>query len=133
MEGVVFMNSFTLNPIFSDNMVLQREKPIKIFGESSVKNTITVSVAGHTTTVRDVVGNWVAIIPPMEATTECEITVSSNNPLDQKIIIKNVAIGEVWIAGGQSNMEFSLKYDIDAKESIATSNNPSIRFFDSPK
>jgi sialate O-acetylesterase len=127
------MNSFTLNPIFSDNMVLQREKPIKIWGESSVKNTITVSIAGHTTTIRDVVGNWFAILPPLEATNECEVTVSSSNPSDETIIIKNVAIGEVWIAGGQSNMEFSLKYDTDAKESISTSDNPLIRFFDCPK
>jgi sialate O-acetylesterase len=127
------MNSFTLNPIFSDNMVLQRQKPMKIWGESSVNNTITVSIANHTTTVSAVAGNWMAILPPMEATTECEITVSSNNPTDRKIVIKNVAIGEVWIAGGQSNMEFPLKFDVDAKESIVTSDNSSIRFFDCPK
>jgi sialate O-acetylesterase len=127
------MNSFSVDIIFTDNMVLQREKPIKIWGKSSVENTITVSIGIHTTTVGAEVGEWVAHLPPMEATTECEITISSNNPSDQKIIIKNVAIGEVWIAGGQSNMEFPLKFDAEAKESIATSDNSSIRFFDCPK
>lgn len=127
------MNSFHLYPIFSDNMVLQRGKSIKIFGKSDVINTISVNIGNHSTVLEEVLGDWVAILPPMEATTECEVIVSSNIQSDEKVVLKNVAIGEVWIAGGQSNMQFPLKFDADANVSIATSAHPSIRFFDCPE
>jgi sialate O-acetylesterase len=127
------MNTFKLASIFSDNMVLQRNKSVKVWGESEENNLITVSIDTIEVTVQAQNGKWIAELPPMEASEACEIRVSSNNEKDYQIIIKNVAIGEVWIAGGQSNMQFELKYDEDGKEAISSANNLDIRFYDCPK
>lgn len=127
------MNSFNLISIFSHNMILQRDKQIRIWGESQENNLITVSINDIEVTVKAENGKWRAILPPMQANESCEMRVSSNNPNDYEIVIKNVAIGEVWVASGQSNMEFLLKFDAESKEVIPQANNPHIRFYDCPK
>ncbi len=127
------MNTFNLADIFSDHMVLQRNKPIRIWGESEDSRTITVSINDSKVITEARNGRWSAILPPMEAGDACEILVSSNHPADRQIVLKDVVIGEVWIAGGQSNMQFELKYDAEADETIKSANNPDIRFYDCPK
>ncbi|HZG87979.1 sialate O-acetylesterase [Paenibacillus sp.] len=127
------MNSFRLANIFSDHMVLQRDKPIKIWGESADNQTIFVKINFTEVTAEVKDGKWAVELPPMAACESCELRVSSSNPVDQEIIVHNVAIGEVWVAGGQSNMEFDLKSDIESDESIRLADNPFIRFYDCPK
>lgn len=127
------MNSFNLAKIFSDNMVLQRNKEIKLWGESDDGNSITVSINNTEVTVEAQNAKWTAVLPPMEANENCEVRVHSNNSADSEIVIKNVAIGEVWIAGGQSNMEFFLREDAEGKELIPSVKNANIRFYDCPK
>jgi sialate O-acetylesterase len=131
MEAVKTTN-LSLAKIFSDNMVLQRDKEIKIWGHSNDNHAVTVVLGDNQVTVNPVNGVWESVLPPMQATESCELRVISYET-DEQILVRNIAIGEVWIAGGQSNMEFDLKFDAEAADSIATANNPLIRFFDSPK
>ncbi|MBT2293139.1 hypothetical protein J7E73_29305 [Paenibacillus albidus] len=132
MSQFIKAQPFSLAKIFSDNMVLQRDKEIRIWGTGSDNLSIIVTLGDHQAVVNPLNGQWEVFLPPMPATTSCELRVTSSD-LDEQIIIQNVAIGEVWIAGGQSNMEFRLKYDEEAEDVLVTADNPSIRFFDVPK
>lgn len=128
------MNTYSLAQVFADHMVLQRDKPVKIWGSWSVEQTLLVSLNGITREAACTSDNkWVAEFPPMEATLQSELFISSDHPDAQDTSIRNVAIGEVWIAGGQSNMEFLMKFDAESTEMIASADHPYIRFFDQPK
>ncbi len=125
--------SFTVAGIFGDYMVLQREKPIKIWGTSRVEQTINVFInVNEVVSTRIMPGEWQITLPAMEAARGLEIKITGDAQNDE-LIFKNVAIGEVWIAGGQSNMEFALEFDAEAKKVIPQANNPDIRFYDCPK
>lgn len=125
--------SFSVADIFGDHMVLQRDKPIKIWGKSRVLQTIHCFVNGkevaYTQTEK---GVWAITLPPMEAARNLHIGLSGDN--EKEIYLFNhVAVGEVWIAGGQSNMEFLLAWDAEGEQAINGADNPDIRFFDCPK
>ena len=68
----------------------------------------------------------------MEATEQTEMTISSQLT-GESVTFHNVAVGEVWLAGGQSNMEFLLKYDEQAPEMLETPEDPGFRFFRYPQ
>lgn len=89
--------------VFSDNMVLQRGKNVRIFGscKSQCRN-ITVNVPELAVSAEAVIegGEWMAVLPPMKECGKCSVVIASEN---EKIVFSNVAVGEVWLAGGQSN------------------------------
>ena len=99
--------------IFGDHMVLQRQKPIRIWGnfeadENEEKNSIesgvrevTVELAGSSVTVPCKEGKWEAVLPPVEACEGKTLTITSGG---ESVCFTDVAVGEVWVAGGQSNM-----------------------------
>lgn len=117
---------FKTAAVFSDNMVLQREKCVKIFGTGDC-GKIAVSINGATAEgeIRD--GKWFVTLPPMSAADGLEMTVSDG---ETKAVFRNVSIGEVWLAGGQSNMELELQNAKDGKEYLSklTADMP-IRFY----
>lgn len=120
--------------LFSDHMVLQRGKEIKIWGictgEKS-ENPIKVSLSGKTVEAhRDESGKWTAVFPPLEADRRLTLTVENGT---DRIEIKDVNIGEVWVAAGQSNMEFYMRYDADCITEKDQCENQDIRFFDVPE
>lgn len=119
-----------LAKIFKDNMVIQRDKPFHIWGigEEYEKIVITIDDIRVYTEVKD--GKWKAEMPAMETTLETKIIIESEK---ETKIINNVAIGEVWIAAGQSNMEFWMKYDLDFQTQREVCSNKLIRFFDYPE
>ena len=96
---------FKTASVFSDNMVLQREKNVRVFGTGD-NGTITVSINGNTAKgeIRD--GKWMVVLPAMKACDNLEMTVSDGETTKT---FYNVSIGEVWLAGGQSNMELELQ------------------------
>ena len=123
--------SFNLADIFGDHMVLQRNKPLKIWGESCQAQVIRVLINDIEIASTDVAaGRWMITLPPMEAGRQITLRVMGES---NSYTYQDVAVGEVWLAGGQSNMEFLLAYDAEAKEVIPEANNPDIRFFDCPK
>lgn len=127
------MSTFTVACIFGDHMVLQRQKPVEIWGECNKPQALRVLVSGREVACRQAsAGKWKMTLPPMEASRALTLQVSGDVE-GEFYVFKDVAVGEVWIAGGQSNMEFPLKYDAEAKKVIAEANNPDIRFYDCPK
>ncbi|HEY0056073.1 MAG TPA: sialate O-acetylesterase [Pedobacter sp.] len=116
----------TMPGIFGSNMVLQRNKPIPVWGWAKANETITVSLNKQKKTVKaDKNGNWVIKLAPENAGGPFSLTIKGNNT----IAYTNVLIGEVWVCSGQSNMEWSLSVSNNAEQEIADANYPQIRHF----
>ncbi len=127
------MNKIYLNPLFSDHMVLQRQKPIHIWGtcEGTASDMqIEVELNGNRVSAKTNGGAWTAILPSMEAETGLTLIVRTD---EEEIAVSDVSIGEVWIGGGQSNMEFYMKYEADFENEAGVCTNPNIHFFDVPE
>ncbi len=92
--------------IFSDNMVLQREKPIPIWGTATAGEQITVSFhEQNLVTKANELGKWLITLQPLKASkTAATLTVKASNTLE----FKNILVGDVWLCSGQSNMEYPL-------------------------
>ena len=116
--------------LFSSHMVLQRNKPIRIWGTVTGEKPVTVSFMGNTVTAERKDQSWEAVLPPVKEARNQELLIRSG---EAQICIRDVQVGEVWIAGGQSNMEFYLKYDQDFRKTAEPESNPDIRFYDVPE
>lgn len=102
MSSVAFGQDLRIANIFTDHMVLQREKAVPVWGQASPKEKITVSFAGQEKTTRaDKEGNWMLHLEPLEASlVGRDMTISGQ----EVVVLKDVVVGEVWICSGQSNM-----------------------------
>lgn len=118
----------TLANIFQSGMTLQRQKPILIWGITDIAQDVQVTLNGITvldsTPIRD---SFRLTLPAQAAAEGCTIRLTGQ--ADQ-IELTDIDIGEVWIAGGQSNMEFLLRYDAEGPEQIASAFDPHCRFYD---
>ena len=115
--------------VFSDGMVLQREKDVPVWGWANPGAEVSVSFAGQEQRViaSDQEGYFIAHLKKMEASaTPRELSVKSGN---ETVVVKNVLVGEVWLCSGQSNMARRLTQAKNAKEEIAAANYPEIRMF----
>lgn len=118
-----------LPKIFGDNMVLQRGKPIAIWGWAAPDEKIQVELHGQKkSTMADKNGNWKLSLQPEAAGGPYRLVVNGKN----NITLDNVLVGDVWICSGQSNMEWTIKNSNDAEKEIATSDYPFIRHFKVP-
>jgi sialate O-acetylesterase len=122
----------TMPAVFSDNMVLQQQSTVPIWGKATPNKIVDVtpSWGGNTYgTKADADGNWKTALPTPEAGGPYTVIVSSGAASDT---LKNVMIGEVWLCSGQSNMEMPLagwgKVQ-NYEEEIANANYPNIRLF----
>ena len=115
-----------VSPMFSDNMVLQRGKPNTIWGWSKPGDTIHVEIAGHTAkTVAGDDGRWqVQIDPPAPGG---PYTVKFDGA--QHVVLHEVLVGDVWLCGGQSNMELGLARTRNGSNEISSANHPEIRLY----
>ncbi|GFZ27379.1 sialate O-acetylesterase [Lactobacillus corticis] len=120
--------------VFGDNMVLQRQKKIHIWGEGDTGKNVTVSLIGDKTVSASTEvkkdGTWELDLPEQEAARNLVLKITNG---ETTLTYKDVSIGEVWIAGGQSNMEYFLAYDAEKKSVLNGPMNPDIHFFDTPK
>ena len=117
-----------LASIFTDHMVLQAGKPIKIFGEG--KGKITAEFLGERKEYTSNEENWCISYPQAEYGGPYEMKITLN---DEKIVLRDIYIGEVWLACGQSNMELVLyKTEYGFEEAQHCQNNM-IRFFTVPR
>lgn len=123
------MSEFRFAYVFSDGCVLQRNKKICIFGTGETGKKVEVELNGSVvcTTVED--EKWKVFLPPMEASDGLILRAVSE---ETKIELKDVAIGEVWLAGGQSNMEFTISQDKNGAD-ILKNDKPNVRFYYTPK
>ena len=117
--------------IFTDHMVLQREKPIQVWGDGKDGRRVTVTLGGQSAsgTVRD--GRWSVTLPPMPAAEGLTMTVRSGAV---QIVYRDIAVGEVWLCGGQSNMEFEIKDELNGQATLdALTPACGVRFYYTPK
>ena len=132
-----------LPDIFSDHMMLQREKPVKIFGKSDAGKMISVCLTDKTGQIEsaaetraDAEGCFTVILPKLSAGLDKSLTITDG---EDTVTIRDVAAGEIWLAGGQSNMEYLMNTDAEiAKEraglsSLSEEEKREIRFFDCPE
>ncbi|RPH90797.1 MAG: 9-O-acetylesterase, partial [Calditrichaeota bacterium] len=120
----------SLPRIFSSNMVLQREMLIPVWGQAEANAPVKISLAGHVcTTIAGEQGDWQVRLPQMPAGGPHELSVQSG---DAVITFTNVMVGDVWIASGQSNMQFSVSGVLNSENEISAADSPSIRLFTVP-
>jgi sialate O-acetylesterase len=116
-----------VSPMFGDNMVLQREKPIRFWGWAKAGESIQVELAGHAataTTGPD--GRWQVEMAAPAPGGPYTVNISSAR---QSVTLHEVLVGDVWLCGGQSNMELGLSRAKNGAEEIKSANHPEIRFF----
>src|ERR1041384_1832386 len=115
-----------LPAIISDNLVLQQETKVRIWGNARAGERVTVTFRNKSAqTVADAQGRWQVFIGPLKSGGPAELTVKGDNTLT----IKNVLVGEGWLCSGQLNMEWPLANTIGATETLANANYPEIRMF----
>ncbi|MBB1316716.1 hypothetical protein H5123_03520 [Shewanella sp. SR43-4] len=118
-----------LPSVFSDHMVLQQGKPIRIWGKAEPKQVVKVSYANQLKISKaNKYGEWQVVLDAMEGGYQAYklVITTSNNQLT----LKDILIGEVWLAAGQSNMRFEVAKTIDANSELSKSSNNSIRLLD---
>jgi sialate O-acetylesterase len=118
--------------VFTDHMVLQREKPVAIWGTADAGEKVSVAFAGQTReTVADADGKWKVSLDALQTAREgSTLTITGKNV----VTLNDVLVGEVWLCSGQSNMEWRLALSRDGEKESAAANHPSIRLFNvSPK
>lgn len=129
-SGITFAD-VTPHPIFSDNMVLQQGAEITVWGKAEPAEAITVTLEHSTakpvsrTVKADRNGAWAVTLPSQTAGSGYSLVIKGNNT----VALKNVAVGEVWVCSGQSNMEWSINASETPKEIAAGAANPELRLF----
>jgi sialate O-acetylesterase len=114
--------------LFADHMVLQRETAVPIWGTAAAGETVTVAFAGQTkTAAADATGRWRVQLDPLPASAESRELVVTG--ADSSVKISDVLVGEVWLAGGQSNMRFPLSASYEAAATLPTADDAQLRFW----
>lgn len=112
--------------LFSDGMVLQRNKSIPVWGWADAGEKVEIQFNKQIKTViTDKNGKWMVSLNAEKAGGPFELSITGKN----KIVIKDVLVGEVWICSGQSNMEFQVYKTMNSQAEINDSNYPMIRHF----
>ncbi len=116
-----------LSPIFQDHMVLQRQMVVPIWGKDKPNHLVKVFVAGQSGQAHaGSDGKWKVILPVLgEGGGPYEMKVTGSTT----ITLKDVYVGEVWVASGQSNMELPLNNTNGAEKELARGGDPQIRWF----
>ncbi|WP_225874595.1 sialate O-acetylesterase [Pedobacter hiemivivus] len=127
-----------LPQILSNNMVLQRDKPLNVWGFGTAGEAVTVSFAGQVKqTQTDANGKWKVVLAPLQTSAvPASMTIKGTNT----IILDNILVGEVWLCSGQSNMEYGMRKIAKVKkplkeklgypvDELERANNSQIRIF----
>lgn len=115
-----------LPKLIADHMVIQRNKPIAIWGWASPREKVTVKFRDRQAkTTADKSGKWRVELAPEPAGGPYQLTVSGKNT----ITLNDVLVGEVWVCSGQSNMEWPLSAAKNAEQEMAGADYPQIRQF----
>ena len=122
--AVIAHAEVTLPVLLSDGAVLQRNLPLHFWGTASPGETVTVSFLKNSAgTTADPLGHWHVYLPPVNSGGPYEVTIQGTN----RIVLHDILIGDVWVASGQSNMEFAMRQLKDADQEIAAANLPNVR------
>ena len=118
------MADVRLPRIFTDNMMFQRDLPVRVWGWADPGEAVSVTLAGNNASTKaDDKGQWALELAALKTGENLELTVKGNNSLT----LKNVVVGDIWVCSGQSNMEMDLGGCIGAAEDIKAADLPKIR------
>ncbi|MBQ8166543.1 MAG: sialate O-acetylesterase, partial [Lachnospiraceae bacterium] len=112
--------------LFTDNMILQRDKRVCVWGECDQTDEISVSIDGVIVKVHPSDGRWKAFLPEHKAGGPYTMSVAQGN---NTIVFSQVVYGEVFLASGQSNMELELKDSENGEAESLMYSNRDIRFY----
>ncbi len=114
-----------LPPLVSDNMLLQKSRAV-VWGKADPGEKVSVKLgeAAAKATAKDD-GTWRVVLEGLKTGIAGDLTVAGKNQL----VVHNVAVGDVWVCSGQSNMEFVMSRTNNAQQEIAAANAPEIRMF----
>ena len=119
----------TISSIIGDNMVIQRDQPVVLWGWDEAGQDISVSMGGAKATSKAADdGSWSVSLPALAAGGPHEITFNGSSD----VTIKNVLVGEVWLCSGQSNMEWTVAQSLNPQEEIKAGTHPRIRHIKFP-
>ena len=121
---------FRLASVFTDHMVLCQNRPIRIFGEAQDGTPLTATLHGGKANTIARSGQFELVLPPMPSDGPYTLTVTDGQSVCTCV---DVLIGEVYLAGGQSNMELELQNADEGKHLVAEANNSQIRYYNVPK
>jgi sialate O-acetylesterase len=118
-----------LPKVFGDGMVLQRDIKIPLWGNSTPGALITAELGNAKATAKaDQEGKWAVHLPKFKAGGPYTLKIYEKEKPTEGIVLSGILIGDVWLASGQSNMEWQVQQSKDAREEIANANFPQIRF-----
>ncbi len=115
-----------VSPVFGDHMVLQRDRPNTFWGWTKPGHHVRVQIDDRSATgLADANGYWRVQIQPPPAGVRCRVRIDG----DQHVVLDDAIVGDVWLCGGQSNMEFGLPRARNGAEEAAKANHPEIRLY----
>lgn len=118
----------SMSSLYADYMVLQRDVSLDIHGTANTGEKITVEIGGRkASATADNQGKWSVVLSPMQAAEDLTLTITAGK---QRKVFSHVAVGEVWLCSGQSNMAFMLCQAESGKQDIAAADDPQLRLFD---
>lgn len=120
-----------LPAVFSDHAVVQADRPLPVWGLATPEKEVVVSLGNAATSARaNAEGRWRVTLPPMAASfTPATLTVSSEG---ETVEVKDILVGEVWICGGQSNMEWPVSAAANPEAEAARASGQAIRLIKAP-
>lgn len=120
-----------LDPMFSSQAVLQRDRPIRISGEAAPGEELRITFAGLTAdAIADRDGRWQVELPPVPAGGPHRLRVSSALGA---VEADDILVGDVWLCSGQSNMEWSILQSLNGQAEAQASNDPEVRLLSVPQ
>jgi sialate O-acetylesterase len=130
--GLVFTLGLTaraqvrLPAVFTSHMVIQRNQPVRVWGWAGRHEAVTVTFREHSAaTQADDLGRWEADLPPDAAGGPFQLVVKGSTTVS----LDDVMVGDVWLASGQSNMEFPMTDLLEPQKQIAAASCPKVRLF----
>lgn len=135
LSSVLFLQAqIKVASILGDNMVLQRNSEVKLWGKSKPNDKLTIKVGWDKSTMKtvsDATGQWLVKVKTTEAGGPYRISIASGK---EKLTLTNIMLGEVWLCSGQSNMEmpiagFNDQPVIGMNDALVDAENDNLRLF----
>ncbi|MCP5114110.1 MAG: sialate O-acetylesterase, partial [bacterium] len=124
--AVSLQAAVTLPRVISDRMMLQQGVPVRIWGTANPGEAVTVKFQGQSVATKaGGGGKWEAFLAPLKAGAAGVLRIEADN----SIAVRDVLVGEVWVASGQSNMVWSVERSNDPEKEAAAAKYPQIRLF----
>ncbi len=130
LQGVLVAAQVSLPKVLSSHMVVERDVPVHVWGKAAPGRVVSVSFRGESrSTATGPMGKWSVYLKPGVAGGPFALTVTSNaaNGTAQTITLDDVLVGDVWLASGQSNMEFAMRQAETAAQDLPQAANARIR------